>query len=102
MSLTSDYTDMYITQIGMIYRNCMSTSYHIFITMSRKKVDKKQKILGERCISYMPIKTRSYNKGKWGQRPIFRRKNRALSPFSPECYQRKNDKLRTILCQELS
>ncbi|PJB28855.1 hypothetical protein CO110_08445, partial [Candidatus Desantisbacteria bacterium CG_4_9_14_3_um_filter_40_11] len=21
--------------------------------------------------------------GKWGQRPIFRRKNRALSPFSP-------------------
>ena len=22
------------------------------------------------------------NRGKWGQRPIFRRKNRALSPFS--------------------
>jgi len=40
MHLTSDYTDLYITQIGMIYRNCILTSYHIYIKMSRKSLTK--------------------------------------------------------------
>jgi len=26
-------------------------------------------------------------RGKWGQHPIFRRKNRVLSPFSPRIYE---------------